>query len=128
MCHATLVPCGKSCTVSKCHVAKTMPLQRFGGARDLFQTIFFYKAIFQTFFYKDENQNWPKLQGRKSCLSLYKIILILTNIACSVIYALSYQRFSAHDFILNLSSYLCNLFFRVFFLDYIKIFFSIIIL
>jgi len=30
-------------------VAKTMSVQRFGGTRDLFQTIFFYRNIFQIF-------------------------------------------------------------------------------
>ena len=44
--------------ISNCHVAKTMPLQRFGGARDLFQTIFFLQGRFSIFF----------SQGRKSKL------------------------------------------------------------
>jgi len=43
------------------HVAKTMPLQRFGWVRDLFKTIFFCM---------DENQNIPKLQGRNAYLNL----------------------------------------------------------
>jgi len=59
MWHATSAPCGKSCTVSNCHVARTMPLQRFGGARDLFQTIFFLQGCISIFF----------LQGRKSKLT-----------------------------------------------------------
>jgi len=50
MWHATPVPRGKSCTISNCHVAKTMSLQRFGGARDLFQTIFFLQGYFSFFF------------------------------------------------------------------------------
>jgi len=59
-------------------VAKTMPLQRFGGARDLFQTNFFLKGCFSNFFfYRDKNQNWPKLQGRKSYLSQLIIVLCL---------------------------------------------------
>ena len=71
MWHATSAPRGKSCTVSNCHVAKTMPNQLNSGARDLFQT----KNILQGcnsnfFFHRDENQNWPKLQGRLSYLSI----------------------------------------------------------
>jgi len=38
MWHATSAPRCKSCTVSNCHVAKTMPNQLNSGARDLFQT------------------------------------------------------------------------------------------
>ena len=68
---ATSAPRGKSCTVSNCHVAKTMPSQPWSGARDLFQT----KNILQGCnskkkFHRDENQNRPKLQGRLSYLSL----------------------------------------------------------
>jgi len=57
--HATSAPRGKSCTVSNCHVTKTMPNQLNSGARDLFQTNFFYRDVFQIFF----------LQGRKSKLA-----------------------------------------------------------
>ena len=57
MWHATSAPRGKNCTVSNCHVAKTMPLQLNSGARDLFKTIFFFcRDVFLIFF----------LQGRKS--------------------------------------------------------------
>jgi len=49
------VPRGQSCTVSNCHVAKTMPLQLNCGVRDLFKTKFC-RDIFNFFF----------LQGRKS--------------------------------------------------------------
>ena len=42
MWHATSAPRGKSCTVSNCHVAKTMPNQLNSEARDLFQTNFFF--------------------------------------------------------------------------------------
>ena len=45
---------GKCCTVSNCHVTKTMSLQRFGGVRDLFKTIFFAGMFFNFF-----------LEGRK---------------------------------------------------------------
>jgi len=45
------MPRDKTCTVSNCHVAKTMPLQRFGGARDLFQTNFFLQGCFSNFFF-----------------------------------------------------------------------------
>jgi len=51
----TSAPRGQSCTVSNCHVAKTMPYQKSGG-KDLFQILFFCRDVFQTFF----------LQGRKS--------------------------------------------------------------
>jgi len=50
MWHATSAPRDKSCTVSNCHVARTMPLQRFGGAKDLFQTNFFLQGCFSIFF------------------------------------------------------------------------------
>ena len=69
MWHATSAPRGKSCTVSNCHVAKTMPNQLNSGVRDLFQTIFFLQGCISIFFYRDENQNWLKLQGRLSYLS-----------------------------------------------------------
>jgi len=60
-----------SCTVSNCHVDKTMPNQLNSWVRDLFQTNFFLQGcISKIFFYRDENQNWPKLQGRLSYLSL----------------------------------------------------------
>jgi len=59
MWHATSSSRGKSCTVSNCHMARTMPLQRFGGTRDLFQTNFFLQGCFSIFF----------LQGRKSKLT-----------------------------------------------------------
>jgi len=32
---------------------------------------FFTEMFFKLFFYMDKNQNWPKLQGQKSYLSLY---------------------------------------------------------
>jgi len=76
------MPRGKSCTVSNCHVAKTMPLQCFGGARDLFQTNFFCKDVFR-YFFRDENQNMPKLQGRKTYLSLLKISKLITGNPCN---------------------------------------------
>ena len=64
------MPRGKSRTLRNCHVTKTMPLQRFIGVRDLFQTKNIYRDVFQTFFFcRDENQNLPKLQIRKSYLS-----------------------------------------------------------
>ena len=68
------MPRSKSCTVSNCHVAKTMPLQRFGGARYLFKTKIFAGMFFNFFFCRDKNQNLPKLQGRKSYLSLFFIV------------------------------------------------------
>ena len=36
--HATSAPRGKSCIFNNYHVAKSMTLQHFGGAKDLFQT------------------------------------------------------------------------------------------
>jgi len=50
----TLVPRGKSCTASNCHVAKTIPCQQKSRVRDLFKT----KNFLQGFFYFF-------LQGRK---------------------------------------------------------------
>jgi len=70
-------PCGKNCTVSNCHVAKTMPNQLNSGVRDLFQTILFLQGCISKFyFYRDEIQNWRKLQGRLSYLSLIDITLL----------------------------------------------------
>jgi len=63
------MPHGKSCTVSNCHVANILPLQHFGGVRDLFQRKKL-QGYFPIFFCRDENQNWSKLPGRKSYLSL----------------------------------------------------------
>ena len=50
MWHAMSVPRGQSCTVSNCHVAKTMPLQLNCGVRDLFKTKFC-RDIFNFFFF-----------------------------------------------------------------------------
>ena len=74
------LPHSKSCTVSNCHVAKTMPNQPWSGARDLFQT----KNILQGcnsnfFFHRDQNQNGPKLQGRLSYLGLISIIIMFVK-------------------------------------------------
>jgi len=67
------MPHDKTCTVNNCHVAKTMPNQLNSGARDHFQTIFFFTGTqFKLFFYRDENQNTSILQGRKSYLNLKK--------------------------------------------------------
>jgi len=60
---------GNSCTVNICHVTQAMPLQQNSGAKDLFQTKKICKDVFQFFFYRDANQNAPKLHGRKSYLS-----------------------------------------------------------
>jgi len=38
MWHAMSVPRGKNCTISNCHVAKTMSNQLNSGVRDLFKT------------------------------------------------------------------------------------------
>jgi len=51
--------------------AISMPSQTWSGTRDLFQTNFFLQGCISIFFYRDENQNWPKLQGRLSYLSLF---------------------------------------------------------
>ena len=56
------MPRSKNCTASNSQVA-TMTLQLNSGTRDLFKTNFFCKDVFN-FFYKDENQNAPKLQRR----------------------------------------------------------------
>ena len=70
MWHATSVPRGKSCTVSNCHVANAMPHQRYSGPRDHFQTKKNLQGRNSNFFFdRDENQNAPILQGRKSYLS-----------------------------------------------------------
>jgi len=50
MWHATSALRDKSCIVNNCQVAKTMPLQRFGGARDLFKTKNILKGCFSIFF------------------------------------------------------------------------------
>jgi len=47
------MPRDKSCTVSNCHVAKTMPLQCFGGANDLFQTKIFLQGYFSNFVFAE---------------------------------------------------------------------------
>jgi len=52
----TSAPQGQSCTVSNCHVAKTMPYHQKNGAKDVFQIIFFLHGCNSNFF----------LQGRKS--------------------------------------------------------------
>jgi len=52
MWHATSAPRDKSCTVSNCHMAKTMPTQLDSGARDLFKTKFFLQGCFVIFFFK----------------------------------------------------------------------------
>jgi len=41
---AQSAPCGKSCTVSNCHVAKTMPNQLNSGAGTFFKQIFFFQG------------------------------------------------------------------------------------
>jgi len=74
MWHATSVPHGKSYTISNCHVAKAMPLQRFCGAMYLFQTKNILKGCFSIFFCRVENQNSTKLQGRKSYLSPFNYV------------------------------------------------------
>jgi len=63
------MPRGKSCAVSNCHVAKTMPNQIGSGAMDLFKTNFT-AGMFFSFFCRDKNQNAPKLLGRNAYLSL----------------------------------------------------------
>jgi len=57
------------------HVAKTMPLQHFGGARDLFQTKFFFIGMFFKLFF---------LQGRKSYLSLLSNCILLEESVASL--------------------------------------------
>jgi len=44
-------PRDRSCTVSNCHVAKTMPYQRKSGVKDLFQIIFFLQGCNSNFFF-----------------------------------------------------------------------------
>jgi len=48
----------------QCHVATV-------GSGTFFKQNKICKDVFQTFFYKDGNQNAPKLQGRKSYLTLF---------------------------------------------------------
>jgi len=68
--HVTSVPRGQSCTLNNYHVAKTMPYQQKSGAKNLFQIIFFLQGCNSNFFfYRDENQNTPKLPKHKSYLS-----------------------------------------------------------
>jgi len=66
MWHVTSAPRDKGCTISNCHVTKTMPLQRFGGVRNLFQTKKVLQGCHSIFFfagtkiktdsnYRDEN-------------------------------------------------------------------------
>jgi len=45
------MPRVKSCTISNCHVAKTMSLQCFGGVMDLFQTKNNLHECFSNFFF-----------------------------------------------------------------------------
>jgi len=47
----TSAPRGQSCTVSNCHLAKTMPYQQKSGAKDLFQIIFFLQGCNSNFFF-----------------------------------------------------------------------------
>jgi len=65
MWHATSVPRGKSCTVSNCHVAKTMPIQRFGGVRDLFKTKNFAGMFFNFFFAGTKIKTCPNYKDEK---------------------------------------------------------------
>ena len=57
----TSAPRDQSCTISNCHVAKTMPYQQKSGAKDLFSNNFFLQGCNSNVF----------LQGRKSYLSQY---------------------------------------------------------
>jgi len=49
--HATSAPRGKSCIFNNYHVAKSMTLQHFGGARDLFQTKKLLQGCFSNFLF-----------------------------------------------------------------------------
>jgi len=72
MWHATSAPRDKSCTVSNCHMAKTMPTQLDSGARDLFKTKFFLQGCFVIFFFQGLKPKHAQITGTK-CIFKSKI-------------------------------------------------------
>ena len=52
------------------------------GPETFFKQFFFYRDVFQALFFRDENQNWLKLQGRKSYLSYIYIYMCVCVCVC----------------------------------------------
>jgi len=72
----TSAPRGQSCTVSNCHVAKTMPYQQKSGAKDLFQIKNLLQGCNSNFFFTGKKIKRRQITGTKIIFKKKKILWV----------------------------------------------------